>query len=1231
MKPLLHLIFIWLSITALSAQVTITEFVADNDGSFLDEDGDASDWIELHNAGAESVSLAGYFLSDSSTDLDRWMFPDVEISPGSYLVIFASAKDRALAGSELHTNFSLSSDGEFLGLVSPNGQAILSSFGQRFPQQFHGMSYGVGVDASTLQEVGLVPLPSAANWFIPISDIGETWQEVGFDDSAWNTGETGIGFGYDEPGFVGAGGDTRSQMRFNSPSAYVRIPFQIDDPASVASMTLSAYFDDGFVAYLNGEEVARENVSGVVNYDSLSDSATEVDSTEPMQAFPLSFAGRLVTGENILGIHLVNSSFAGNDAVIVPTLAAQINTENTPITGYLGLPTPGDQNAPVIASDFVRDTSFDVDRGFFEAPFTVNVSTSTLGSTIVYTTDGSTPSLSNGTPVSAASPTEPPVATVTISSTTTLRATAFLDGSLPSNTDTQTYLFLDDVLDQPSAPEGYPFPWVGRDGVIGGDYDMSPEIVGPVYSREELKLSLTDLPTISIVTEIANLFDPEIGIQVNPRDDGPESEREVSVEMFGFENGEPLQLNAGMLMNGNASRNPNRPKHNFRLAFRGIYGAGRLDFPLFGENASSETFNQIILRGGNGNSWLHPSVFNNSMYIRDQWFRDSFSAMGYPEAQQREVHVYFNGLYWGVHHLFERIEEEWAAERFGGEEEDWEAFRIVGGNTIEIISGTEAEEAAGILESWQTVLDAAEAGDLVMVEEYFDLDHFIDYVLLNFHGGNDDWDQNNVRALRRTNPPGKYQFFSHDAERAGLNALNSNGINIDLTTRNTVNGPTQIHTALRNLPEYALRFADRAQRHLFEDGGLTAENGAALWAARAAGIREALKAESARWGDFRGSPPRTLETWETALQREYTQWFPFRTAVTISQLRATGIYPDIEPPQFNQHGGLIMPGFAAQLTSPAGDIYYTADGSDPRLTGGGVNPNAILVSSSITIPETMLIRARSFDGSEWSALIEATFLTGVPATSANLIISELFYNPAGTDEAGEFIEIMNIGDEPVNLSGVAFTGGIAFSFGATDFLGVGQRLILTAAEYEGQLSNGGETITLSADDVIIQSFRYDDSAPWPVRADGEGFSLTLIAPESAPDLSNPANWRSSVSIGGSPAGSDASPFLGSTEAELLEYALGSADARISGSIETLEVDGVIGSYFVTQVPRVLAADDVIFSIEFSDDLDFWEAGTEVFLGNRQTNSVSALSSWRPVNDINSGPRFARLILQLRAQ
>ena len=253
-----------------------------------------------------------------------------------------------------------------------------------------------------------------------------------------------------------------------------------------------------------------------------------------------------------------------------------------------------------------------------------------------------------------------------------------------------------------------------------------------------------------------------------------------------------------------------------------------------------------------------------------------------------------------------------------------------------------------MLESWRATVDAALAGDLAAVEQYLDLDSYIDYMLLNFHAGNNDWDTNNVRAMRRINPPGKYMWFCHDAERAGFNALNTADININVTTKNTNNGPTSINFALRNHPEYALRFADRAYKHLFNGGALTPENGIAQWAARADGIREAMKAESARWGDFRGNPPRTLVQWEAALQREYKDWFPFRTPVTISQLRATGLYPATEPPIFNQHGGMVEPGFGLLITNETGDIYYTLDGTDPRLPGGAINPEAIHISGSLT-------------------------------------------------------------------------------------------------------------------------------------------------------------------------------------------------------------------------------------------------------------------------------------------
>ena len=1425
-------LFFFLFPAIAGGQLSITEFVADNDGSYLDSDDEASDWIELSNAGASAVSTDGLYLTDNASDLTQWMLPDVTIPAGGYLVIFASGKDRKDPQGDLHTNFSLSARGEYLALIDTDGITPLSQFAPEFPKQFFGMAYGTGTNSVTESKT-LVPWPATGTWTVPPADLEDSWRLTGFDDSGWNSAQTGIGYGYRFPNFIGAGGDTILEMRGIAASAYLRIPFEVDNPAEVVEMTLELFYEDGFAAYLNGALVASANLPTPLAFDSISTERREIREGDAMESFPLDFAGKLRSGENILAFQMLNDSTGSSDVLLIPKLTAETrDLSGGVIVGYLVAPTPGAPNAGIESSGYVRDTTFDVDRGFFEAPFDVTIGSATPGATIIYTTDGSNPTLLNGTQVTSANETSPPSALVEVTTSTVLRAAAFKAGFRASNVDTQTYLFLDDVLNQPAQPPGYPLPWRSRNGsTIPGDFQMDPDIVGSVYSREELKESLRDLPTISIVTDVANLFDQQTGIQVNPQDAGAASERRVSVEMIDFADGSPIQVDAGMRMNGNASRNPNRGKHNFRLAFRNEYGAGKLRFPLFGSDAPTETFNQIILRGGNGNSWVHPTtaVRQYGMYIRDQWFRDARFAMGYPEALQNEVHLYFNGLYFGMHHLFERIEEEWTAERFGGEEDDWEGFRIVGGNRIEVIKGTQAEVNSQMLDSWRAVLDAAEAGDLATVEEYLDMDSFIDYLVLNFHAGNTDWDQNNVRAMRRVNPPGKYMFFCHDAERAGLNGLSTGNLNINSITHSrsgTEHRPTSINAWLSDNPEYTLRFADRAYKHMFNNGALTPENGAAQWDARAQGIRLAMKAESARWGDHADSNPRTLVDFDRGLQREYNTWFPRRTPISISQFRAAGLYPEIDPPVFSQHGGKVSAGSGLLITNDTGDIYYTVDGSDPRLAGGGIHPNSIKINGAksdqtlieagapgwsylddgsdqgtswrepsyddslwgignaplgfgsvnnhpfggpwinpdrnttvyfrkefeitnanliteatarvmsdggaivylngveiardnmpadpvnfetfassdsniregnidvfsflpsalvdginviaielhngssassdmgmdlqldvttlntlgdaVTINGPTTVRTRSFDGSDWSALNEATFVTALPASAENLVISEIFYHPAGDSEVAEYIELMNIAGESISLAGVVFTGGISFSFSNNTILEAGERLLLVSdldgfkaafgddlpivGSYTGRLDNGGENLSLdAADGTPILNFRYNDRAPWPLPADGNGYSLTLISPSSNPDLSDAVNWRASANLGGSPGRSDTLPFEGSTAAELFEYALNDPTDGISGSFLNLENNGSFDDYLVVTVAAKLAADDAQLVIEFSQDLENWERGAAIYLGSEDQSNGISLRSWRASEPVsfNQSMKFARLVLIAR--
>jgi len=126
------------------SKVWISEIVADNDGSHLDEDGDDRDWIELFNDASTSIDLSGWSLTDDDADLRKWIFPPgTTISSQDYLIVWASGKNRRVAGGEFHTSFSLKRSGEYLGLIRADGSTVEDEYAPKFPGQFSGASYGV--------------------------------------------------------------------------------------------------------------------------------------------------------------------------------------------------------------------------------------------------------------------------------------------------------------------------------------------------------------------------------------------------------------------------------------------------------------------------------------------------------------------------------------------------------------------------------------------------------------------------------------------------------------------------------------------------------------------------------------------------------------------------------------------------------------------------------------------------------------------------------------------------------------------------------------------------------------------------------------------------------------------------------------------------------------------------------------------------------------------------------
>ncbi len=354
------------------ATLHITEFMADNKKTIEDQDGDASDWIEIFNAGSEPVNLEGYFLTDAADALTMWSFPAVEIAENGFLLVFASGKDRRDAGSELHTNFKLSSDGEYLALVNPDGTTIVAQFGTEenpIPEQFEDSSYGL------MQGGGLTPTvfmgsQQQAKVLIPSDDaLGGDWTAREFDDSGWDSALMGIG--YDENNTYvqefGPGGNLGNAFNDVNTSVYIRIPFEVSDPSTITNLTLKMKYDDGFVAYLNDTLIADANAPGGLAWNSEATGNHSDGEAVVFQDWNItSFVNRLTAGTNIIAIHGLNDSITSSDMLITAELrGTRITNPSLGGPGYLAIPSPRTFNGDTF-NGFVNDTSFNIDRGFFE-------------------------------------------------------------------------------------------------------------------------------------------------------------------------------------------------------------------------------------------------------------------------------------------------------------------------------------------------------------------------------------------------------------------------------------------------------------------------------------------------------------------------------------------------------------------------------------------------------------------------------------------------------------------------------------------------------------------------------------------------------------------------------------------------------------------------------------------------------------------------------------------------
>lgn len=991
-----------------ASALRITEFAASNDNLLNDYEGDSSDWVEIFNSGATPVDLGGLHLTDRADELDRWTFPaGASLPAGGYMVVFASGKDTVMPNGELHASFALSAGGEYLAL-SDASLTVIDHFSPEFPQQYEDVTYGRAMQPTGVQQTLLATGATGRAWRPTHSLFDSSWMQPEFSSATFNiVGPTGFGYENSPGSTTNFVAEIATNVPSGSTSIYLRVPFTLASLAGVDRLTLRMMYDDGFVAYLNGVKVAEANAPDAPQWNSVAEGSQSDSLAEQFRDFDISTAvPHLQAGDNVLAIHALNRP-GSSDMLSVPELVASGSTLVQPERiGFFEIATPGYGNEADTFGGYVADPTISLPHGFYDAPQVTTATTTTADALVLYTTDGSTPEVD-----AAMNPLNGTVATgpIAITGTTTLRARAFREGYKPSFVTTTTYIYVDDVVQQSpdgAAPAGWPSNNVNGQLL---DYGVDPQIL-VLHGEQAVKDALLDIPSISITTDTANLFDPVTGIYVNALNRGRDWERPASVELINPDGTDGFTINAGLRIRGGYSRNDFNPKHAFRFYFRGDYGAARLEFPLFGDEGTDE-FDVLDLRTAQNYSWSMDGDLENT-FLREVFSRDAQRDLGQPYTRSRYYHLYLDGQYWGLYQTQERVEEFYGESYFGGDEDDYDVLKSGLGD----VGGTELSAGNDI--AWRQLFDYGEAladnpaanADLYWTMQglnpdgtrnaalpvLLDVDNLVDYMsILILTGGYDtgisyflgDNQANNWFGIyNRATADRGFQFFMHDNEHSlGAGFGNHGSVGIDRTgpfnNGNEDNyaqfNPQYLHQDLLESAEYRQRFIDRVQMHFFNDGALTPQANAARMLERYNQISTAIIAESARWGDAKVADPYNQGDWSREALWVIRRYFPARQAFVLSQLRSDGLYTTFDAPSFSQHGGVVSTGYELEVTAPQGVIYYTTDGAtDPRDIGGGVNSSpAVQIYAgplSLLTDTTVRARVRTAAG-EWSGLVEADF------------------------------------------------------------------------------------------------------------------------------------------------------------------------------------------------------------------------------------------------------------------
>ena len=1076
-------------VNIVRSQVLINEIQASNITTISDQFGEFDDWVELYNAGSTAVSLKDFGLSDDAGKPFLFKFPDISIPAQSHLLVFAS--DSTVTNVSSH--------------------------------------WATAINASDVWDY-------RANTSAPPDT---NWRNLSFNGN-WSSGTGGIGFSDGDDGTVVS----------TCISIYSRKTFSVSDTSKLMAAILQIDYDDAFVAYLNGVEIGRANIGTAGTrpaWNAVASSGHEAlmyqgGSPDSFYVSKNILRNAIKPGTNVLAIEVHNLTSSNIDITCRPWLSflmsddvnyfgplpsffvsqgpqylhAPFKISRTGETIYLVNPaglvidqknsgalesdnsigrrpdgssnwcffasaSPGSSNnSSTCASGYTSNPVFSIGGGFYSTGQTLSLSTSYPGGQIRYTIDGSDVK-SNSSVYSTP---------IRMDTTLTVRAAVFASDAIPSPAVTNTY-------------------FIGEN---------------------------TKLPVFSLTTDPKNLWDYNTGIFEKGPNAGTSNpywganfwqdwEKPITVEYFDRSKYRAFRFNSGMKITGGWSRSA--PQKSLEIMLGDKYGQSKLNYPLEESVKPWLTKWDDFILHTTGND-------RNQCKMRDPLMNRLLKGTNCDFLAYEPCLVFINGQNWGVYYVRENDDHHWIESNYGYDKDEVDLLKeSYFYNGIEVKKGSDSAFMA--MHNYAMNTSPSNPDFYNTMASMMDLENMVDYFIAETYYPNDDWmggSNNNLKLWRPRKEGGKFRYLIYDLD-FGLGYSGTVSKNMLSVARNASphNYNSDLFKVLTNNTTYKRYFINRyadlmnttflpsnieAMINLFRDS--IKHDMHYQW--------EAWGSDSATWVSKMNSMI-TFVNQRPANARNIVQnEFGLNGQVTLTlqaqpagagRIQISTITPGTLP-----WSGVYFNGNPVTITAIPNPGYSF----DHWRSNVVINPNNYNKSATINFTSNDVITAY-FSGS---------------SQAANVIITEINYNSSNTAEAGDWIEFKNNAAYELDMSGWKFKDEDdqhSFSFPTGTVLGAGAYIVLASdlekfserfpsvtnviGDYGFDFSNGGENLRLfNHKDSMICLVYYQDQAPWPVEADGQGYTLERKNILNDPNIGS--NWFKGC-LGGSPGGPYSPPSL----------------------------------------------------------------------------------------------------------